>query len=191
MDFLSTWAGVVMMYALAAAIFAYNYFSRAAKRRAINQGKGLEVGRMGRSIVVAGLLMGGSCPLFGEIPPTVPWGAVAAATLFGVVAGVFLSGRITAKWDMALRERGELQPHAVAWWESRWMVLGIMLALLLLSLLLPGVVASTLGTLGDFPATSGFLISGFCIASGFSIIVWARRRAREYGKPITLPLDSR
>jgi len=178
-----------MMYALAVAIFAYNYFSRAAKRRAINQGKGLEVSRLGRSVVVAGLLMGGSSPLFGEVPPTVPWGAVAAATLFGVVAGLFLSGRITAKWDMALRESGELQPHVVAWWESWWMVLAIMLALLLLSLLLPDVVASIVGTLGDFPATSGFLISGLCIAFGFSIIVWARRRAREYGKPITWPLN--
>jgi hypothetical protein len=178
-----------MMYALAAAIFAYNYFSRAAKRRAINQGKGLEVSGLGRSIVVAGLLMGGSCPLFGELPPTLPWGAVAGATLFGVVVGLILAGRITAKWDIALRHRGELQPHIAAWWESRWMVLGIMLALLLLSLLLPGVVASVVGTFGGLVATSGFLISGFFFASGLSITVWAKHRSREYGKPIILPLD--
>lgn len=181
------WGGVAAMLLLAVGAFGYSFWLRAGRRKAIQGGGGIDVARMGTAIFGAGLLMGVSSPLFGEFS-RLAWQEMVGATLLGVVAGLLLAGRITAKWDAALRESHALQAHVVAWWESRWAVLGIMLVLLLFSLLYPNAVASFAGALGNLGATSGFLISGFFLASGLSILFWAKRRAREYGKPVKLPL---
>jgi hypothetical protein len=189
MSFLNTWVGVAAMFALGIGLFVYSFWLGARRRKAVEWGHGIDIRRMGIGMVEGGLVIGGSCLLFREVPPSVPWRDVVAASLLGAVAGVLLMRRATAKWDVSLREGQALQPHIVAWWESRWTILGITLGLLLFSLLLPSAVASFASALGNLAATSGFLISGFFFASGLSIVVWAGRRSREYGKPITLPLD--
>lgn len=191
MSFLNTWSGVAAMFIFAAAVFAYDFWSEAARRKEVDRGKGLEVSHLGRGLVVAGMLVGGSGLLFGEVPPGVPWRDIAGASLLGAAAGVVLMKRATAKWDTALRKSEGLQPHIVTWWESQWVILGALVALLLFSLVCPAAVASIADALGNFGATSGYLIAGFFLSFGLLVRLWAKRRARQYGEPITLPMVRR
>lgn len=177
------------MFAFAAAIFAYTFWSHAAREKAIDRGGGLTVTRLGRGMIVAGLFMGGSCPLFGELPPTVPLQDIVGVTVLGVAIGSYAAGRMAAKWDAALRENQALQPRVVKWGASRWAILGIMITLLLFSLLYPGAADLIANALGNFGATSGYLLAGLFFAYGLLITLWARRRERQYGRSMKLPLE--
>ena len=191
MNFLNTWAGVVGMYAFAAALFAYSFWSHAAREKAIDQGGGLSVTRLGRGMIMAGLIIGGSGPFFGELPPAAPLGDIVAVTVLGLAIGSYAAGRTAAKWDAALRENQGLSPLVARWWTSRWAILGIMVALLLFSLLCPSASDLVAGALGNFGAVSGYLLSALFFAYGMLITLWARRKERRYGKPIKLPLIRR
>ncbi len=191
MNFLNTGLGVAAMFAFGVGLFVYTFWLGTRRRRALERDRELDVHRIGIGMVEGGLVIGGSCLLFGEAPPSVPWKGVVGASLFGAAAGILLARRAVARWDVSLRESEALPPHVVAWWESRWVVLGIALALLLFSLFYPGVAASLASVFGNIGATSGYLIAGAFFAYGLSIVIWAKRRARQYGKPITLPMVKR
>jgi len=185
------WLGLAAMFALAAAIFAFNFWSIAARKKAIKKGNGLGITQIGIGMVGIGLVIGATCLIFGEVPPLLTWWDVGTGALLGAAVGLFAARRMTVKWDRALQENHALKPHVVAWWESQWVALGIMIVLLMASLLYPGAVGSLLEALGNLSATSGYFVSGLSLVSGLLIVFWAKRRARQYGKPITLPMLKR
>lgn len=92
MNFLNTWAGVVGMYAFAAALFAYSFWSHAAREKAIDQGGGLSVTRLGRGMIMAGLIIGGSGPLFRGVATGGPFGGYSRCYSFGFSDRVICRG---------------------------------------------------------------------------------------------------